>query len=389
MVALLSFSGFFGLAWMSVPDLPMFFGWTLAFVSAWKICFASSHHDLRWNFFGLTAGVAIAVLSKYSGVFAGLSAAWALWRWAAPRERRLGWIAIAAGLVIASIPILIWNAQHEWASILYQIRDRHQGESVSLVRWLRFWGVELLAAGPVLVVYSFALLFRAERPLRYCAVWILPGLVFCAQPLFSDFKPHWAFIVWWPAALGLGWSYACANSSRDHLQARWQSVYGLALLAFVLVSCHFPLQSWMMEKVTGTEPNPLHDVTNDMRGWKGLRSFLREKLGNEADRLPVVGSRYQTASQAAFALRDVSRVALVPRDYRTRDEWPMPHELEGFGPEWPRLRGRVLYVADNRYDLPPAFAGAQCRSLGRHETRRMGYLAKWIEIWDCASDTTP
>ena len=45
---------------MSVPDLPLFFGWTLAFVNSWAICFASSHRFLRWNYLGLGAGVAVA-----------------------------------------------------------------------------------------------------------------------------------------------------------------------------------------------------------------------------------------------------------------------------------------------------------------------------------------
>jgi 4-amino-4-deoxy-L-arabinose transferase-like glycosyltransferase len=383
-VATLSFAGFFALSWMSVPDLPLFFGWTMAFYAVWKLCFGPLQTRNKIAYPLLACGIAIAVLSKFSGVLAAASAILALLLWA-PRPARIrGTLAIALGLVLAGIPILIWNLQHDWFSILYQAKGRHEGAGISLVRWLRFWLVQIAVAGPWLVAFTVLLFLRAERPMRYVAVWIFPGLIFCVQPLFSDFKPHWAFVVWWPAALAMGWAYASAHDLKIRLMARWQSRYGIVLSILILIACHAPLQSWVMSKLSSELPNPKYDVTNDMYGWDKLPALLSQALGERT--LPVTGSRYQSTSQAAFTLGGVSRVSMVPKERPIRDEWVSLAELDpqdGVGPEWPRLRSAVIYVADNRYDLIPAFRDADCKSLGRAETDRAGFAARWIEAWIC------
>ncbi len=379
----LSFAGFFALSWMSVPDLPLFLGWTMAFYATWKLCFGSS----RFAYPLLAVGVGCAVLAKFSGVLAAGSAGLALLLWAPRRVWIRGWGAIIVGLLLAAIPILIWNLEHEWYSVLYQAKGRHQGAGLSWVRFGRFWAVQLLAAGPALVLFTFWLFARAERPLRYVAVWILPGLIFCVQPLFSDFKPHWAFVVWWPASLALGWAYANAHDLRVRRLARVQAVYGLSLSVLILLACHVPLQGWVSARLSGKEIDSRHDVTNDMYGWEKLPEFLESRLGTERARtLPVTGSRYQTASQAAFALGSKARVGLVPTEAPIHDEWPDLDALEptsAVGPEWPKLRSPVIYVADNRYGLGPGFREASCTSLGRAETRRGGVPARWIEAWLC------
>ena len=62
--------------------------------------------------------------------------------------------ALLLGSALAAIPILIWNAGHEWASILYQIRDRHGDLNLSWVRYGRFWLVEILCLGVALFWFS-------------------------------------------------------------------------------------------------------------------------------------------------------------------------------------------------------------------------------------------
>ncbi len=390
-LASLSFAGFFALSWMIVPDLPLFLGWTMAFYATWKLCFGASHSHLKLGYPLLVAGIAIAMLSKFSAVLAAGSAGLALLLWAPRAVKIRGALAIALGLLIAGIPILIWNLDHDWFSVLYQSKGRHQGAGMSLARFGRFWAVQLVVAGPWLVWFCFSLFRRAERPLRYAAAWIFPGLIFCIQPLFSDFKPHWAFIVWWPAALALGWAYASAHEIRDRRLARWQSRYGIALSVLILAACHIPLQSLVSRGLLGRDADPRMDVTNDMYGWDRLPGFLSEKLGAaESDLIPVAASRYQTASQAAFALGSTNFVALVPREAPIRDEWASLNSLDpsdAVGPEWPRVLAPIVYVADNRYDLPPAFRDTECTDLGRAETFRWGVMARWIQAWRCVPAT--
>jgi 4-amino-4-deoxy-L-arabinose transferase-like glycosyltransferase len=368
---LFSFAGLFALSWMMVPDLPLILGFTLAFVSTWKILFQNGR-----NWFALIFALALCVLSKYSGVAVAASAFLCLWIWApVPRTsfRLKSLLATGLGVLLAAIPIVIWNSQHEWTSILYQIHDRHEGGSLSLARYARFWAIELFAAGPVLIGFIFWLMARGHRArvLSFVFFWIFPAaLVFCVEPIWADFKPHWAFIVWWPGAMALAWAACTWTKPALARAAKVQIVYGWVLGALVLFACHFPIGGYFTH-------DPRMDVTNDLYGWK----LLRGALGGA--NLPVVASHYQTAAQAYFSLGPGARVTLLPRDLKARDEWPSLDVSQSEGPAWPRLTQPVLFVRDNRYSAMPEYPGASC-SLYKHiDEARRGFPAKWIEAWKC------
>jgi 4-amino-4-deoxy-L-arabinose transferase-like glycosyltransferase len=378
-LGLLSFAGLFSLGWMLVPDTPLFLGWMIAFYASWYAC-APGKKGARFEPW-IAAGVAIAMLGKYSGVHVAFSVAVASLL-LAPKERKLrivGWATL--GGVLALVPIIAFNARHEWGSILYQVRDRHEDHAFSLVRYSRFWLVSLLAAGPMILAAFFGLLrLKLDRASRFIQVFALPpALIYLIQPLWSDFKVHWAFVVWWPAAILF--SLGLARAKRVPILARVQLGYGLAFGLLVVLSCYLPIDTRVLAAVKGSPPDPRLDVTNDFYGWTGLSRFLTEH--GIAAGMPVVGGRYQTAAQAAFALGDAMNVSRVPRDLKARDEWAILPATDGYGPSWPRLRAPVLFVADIRYDAPPEFPGAKCSRLGRLETRRGEYLAKWVDVWRC------
>ena len=378
-LALFSFAGLYALAWMMVPDDPLFVGYMVMFYFCWRICFGDrSGSALFW----LAFGAAFTVLSKYSGVLSVFSAFICVWVHLRGRARVRALSVLCAGTLSGLIPILFWNSRHEWASILYQIQARHEGGSLSWLRFARFWLIEFVIAGPGLFYMAFTLWKRKEPVFRFLFIWMFPAaLVFCVQPLFSDFKPHWAFVVWWPAALGL--AYLIAKDPRGLFTplAQVQIGYGFSVIAVVWLACHVPIGGHLIQWSTNSQ-RPLLDVTNDLYGWDELPALIAEKTpGGEV--LPLIGSRYQTAAQAAFARRDFVNTALVPRDIKARDEWPGLSAVRGYGPEWPRLNSPVLYVSDNRYDEPPGFPGASCSILGKVTRMRAGILAKTIELWKC------
>ena len=380
----ISFAGFFASAWMMVPDLPLFAGWVLVFITVWKICFSPAIKGT--DYWMLGAGITLALLSKYSAVLVGVSAMGALFLWA-PSERRIKSITVVIlSTVIAFLPILVWNMEHNWASILYQIHDRHTGDGFSLLRYGRFWMAEMLLAGPPLVFFGFRLVTRLRgsdaRVSRYISLWVVPpACIFLLQPLWSNFKLHWAFVVWFPLVLELGWYWSVGRVSGWF--AKTQMIYGFLLIGIMLFSCHIPLVSWFNEKMTGRTPDPKWDVTNDMYGWADIQKLVRMQAGDEALNLPVVGSRYQTAAQAAFAWGDASRVTFLPRTEKELDEWPNLGVSLTQGPDWPTLTNSVLFVTDNRYNQKPAFPDSVCKPLGRLEVRRWIYFAKWIDVWKC------
>ncbi len=382
---LLSFFGFFSLAWMMVPDIPLFLGWTLLFTNIWRACFGKTHKN---HLQILAVGTALTLLSKYSGILSVFSAGLSLLLWAPKHERFRSLSALTAGVITAAIPILLWNSQHQWTSILYQIHDRHEGAHLSLTRYFQFWLIESLLAGPLLIGFYFCTVFRALKKvgsgesyfMRYLAVWTLPAaFVFCVQPLISDFKPHWAFIVWWPTALAL----AFESQGKAWKWAQYQVKYGISVGIFILFSCHFPIIELAYHSLGFRPFDPKMDATNDLYAWAEFENFATSHLNPTIFNLPIVGARYQTASQAAFHLSNRAQVTLLPRNEREMHEWPDLNISDGLGPQWPKLRQTILFVSDNRYDSPPQFPSAKCEKLLRFEKSRSHLLAKWIDLWRC------
>lgn len=381
-IAWLLIPGLIGAGWMAVPDLPLLTGWAL--------CFAGiSSPRARWSAPALLAGSAMGVLSKFSAVLYIASAAACLW-FEAPREKKPRLMAaLVMGTILGVLPTLYWNHLNDWAALRYQFVERHRsGGKWDTLRYLKFWATQLILAGPALLA-SLALVFRKwERSRLFIMAWVIPAaLIFWIQPAFSDFKPHWALIAWWP--LGL-----LVATLRD--RPRWldQLQWGWSLsiiLAFSILT-QVPVQGALTRWWTGLEPDPRMDVTNDMVGWRNLPAFINEKLGQEASQLPVTASRYQTASQAAFSLMGSGQssrlVSLVPKSLAEGAEWPSLAdagvvEREIPGREWPTLTRPVLYVHDLRYHTAPAFPGADCKKLGVLETRRWDLPAREVHLWRC------
>jgi len=397
----LAFPALFGSSWMMVPDLPLFLGWILLFVCIWE-CLKGKPSNRHYC--GITLGTALALLSKFSAILFIASAVMTLWigGYRVPERRKIFFKASAAlffGLFLALIPILIWNIKTNWEPLRYQIHDRHSGGHLSLLRFSRFWLIEILIAGPALIYFGFKQgylnakkmfsVFCKERGLssgQYLFIWAFPSaLVFCLQPLISDFKLHWVFIVWLPVMMEFVRQVIVKGPIQPRLKMAtyFQQAYSYFLIAFVLVSCHVPLMSWTMQRVLNKEPDPRWDVTNDMYGWSELRNQVQEHLGVAALAFPLVGSRYQTASQAAFSWGNASRVELLPRGTKDRFEWPELGITDGVGPEWPRLLSPVLFVADNRYTAGPEFKSAHCEKSFEYSSKRRSFLAKSFTVWRC------
>jgi hypothetical protein len=373
--ALLVLPGLAAAGWMSVPDLPLFVGWWLAFLGAW-------HPEKKQAPVLLFFGALVGLLSKFSAVLFIGSAALSVIGYA-PRAQRLRLLgALALGSTLALLPTLWWNLHNDWASIRYQFIERHQsGGHADGARYLRFWASQLLIAGPALIA-ALAIL-KPKRGL--VLLWFAPAAaVFLVQPLFSEFKAHWALAAWLPLSL-----WIATHPERPGWLARLHAGWTLSLITLWIALCQLPLQAKWTEWWTQKKPNPLWDITNDFFGWSELAPFIEEKTQGKLNQLPVLGARYQTASQAAFALQGrTPGVSLVGRGQTELQEWPRLNEwlIHDSGQTWPTLKKPVLFVADNRYSAGPAFRNSSCEDLGELQTRRADYLAKSIRLWLCSPE---
>ncbi len=375
--------GLAAMAWMMVPDQPLLFGWMLAFTACSRII--ESDEPKGFDLGILALGAAIGMLSKFSAVLYCGSAAACILVFSREKARPLAALLLGAGLGAA--PSLIWNAHNEWAAFVYQFQARHSGSGWNGRRYLLFWLTQAIFAGPLLFT-GFRLLLRAARsPLRIprgewnLIFWFLPSAIFLVQPAFSEFKPHWPIVCWLPLALWSAWRLP-SGSARGFLTSA-QPLFVSGLLLTTLVLTQLPAVSMVASWSRGTPSPPLWDVSNDLRGWSSLPHLLDQLQVPKG--LPVIGSRYQTAAQAAFAVGTYRPFSLEPASAAERLEWPRldAHLLDRGVSRWPALISPVLYVLDARYSQRPKFDGAECLIAGTINERRLGFSGKAIELWRC------
>jgi dolichol-phosphate mannosyltransferase len=138
----------------------------------WAACLLSISHVLKHgrNWCWYPAGVALgcAMLSKYTGIFLGVSAFLALVIHRPWRRQFLSPHPYLAALVTVAVfsPVLIWNWQHDWASFRFQFIDRFENEDIKFNRAAEFIGFQFAVLTPLLIVESARFIGRTVRSRR-------------------------------------------------------------------------------------------------------------------------------------------------------------------------------------------------------------------------------
>lgn len=385
----LSMAGVFAFSWMMVPDIPFLLGTMLLFSASMDVAIDQPEENEKktrvlWKLF---IGASLSLMSKFTAVFPVVSTGAVILLFQKNRAKLL--LALFFGSILGGIPPLIWNIQNDFYSVMYQLQNRHHGgNTFHLMRGLRFLLIQLVAVGPILFFLSLGKIlwpfkWRSAGILeKLVLLWALPPfLVFFIQPFFSDFKPHWAIIFWIP----MGFYFAVKLSEKSHSFAyKFHTRYGLGFLLIGILFIRFPITTFLAEKFTGKELDARFDLSNDLLGWETLPEFLKTKVPDfSAEKYTVVGSRYQTASRAAYATWKSANVVLLPRPHELRAEWAEYGVTDSIGPDWPKLMKPIIFVADNRYTSPPEFRDSKCESLGKDEVKRGERVVRWVEAWLC------
>ena len=278
MLLLATTGAFSVLTVVALPDAPLVAAWT------WALCFlADAFLDGReraWLPAGLCAGLAFD--SKYTAAFLFLGAGVLLFL--VPRGRRaLGtpwpWLGLlTAGL--ATAPVWIWNAQHDWASFLFQTAGR-----VEHARGLSPWNLlglvgsqAVLVLPPLLWAWGREAMHAIPRMVRgalppeelfLAAFSFVPALVLVVVSLGAVVKPNWPLPLWVAGAL---WA---ARRSGPWL-LRWNVAASALVHALVLVELF-------------AYPVRLGDDT--WVGWRSLREQTRARLAPESSPSPRTTTR--------------------------------------------------------------------------------------------------
>jgi len=250
----------------------------------------------------------LGALTKYNALLMGVAVA--LYVVASPRLRRLLlnphlYLAALLSLVLAA-PVLVWNAEHGFASFNYHLVARHGAgflETLHPDKLLEFASISLVALGPFLIwgIARF-LLARPQEPfaqaLQGLAAWVfwVSTLVFSAIALADE-----AYFWWNLPAIILMMPLLGRHMGRVAL---WGHVLLSTLFSvfYVVSSTVFPLLL-----LAGLPDN----TRTRYFGWEQIEAPLRAAI----DRLHpdfIGSSRWEYASLTGFVLDDPDPVSIDP-----------------------------------------------------------------------------
>ncbi len=328
----------------------------LAFLYVWALVAVQrglrSQRSWPWIVAGLL--IALGILAKYSMVliFPAVGLAMLVEPSFRPSLRRPGpCLATAIGL-LGLVPILIWNAQHNWVSF------RHVAGQAG-VTGARPWDAlgplamlagQLAVVGPVwfaAMVCAVVALARRPRPeptelhdgpalrLLLCAT-VMPWLVFLAFSVTTKIQPNWPVLALLPGTIVLvGWLSRLLRRATTGRAARGLIAAGVILGGASVVVLHYtqwlmPAFAWLARREPPWNLTPIakYDPTARLRGW----SDLGRAVGRARQLLPpdafIVADDYQVASEIAFYCPGEPQVYCLQAALGDRqsqyDIWPNP-----------------------------------------------------------------
>jgi len=297
-----------GGALLATPDAPLFLCWTAALRFAWQ---AIHGRPSRWIWTG--AAVGLGLLGKLSMVLLppGLLA-FLLWR----RRGALtnfGLLGAAALAIVLFLPVVYWNAVHDWAGMRFILYERPGGTPRGM-------------AGVVEVMvqqFAFALLLfpaflwgiwhawrnRRDERYAYLLATALPVPLFVIAAAWTTGAPHGNWLG--PGYLGL----------LIVLGAGWNRVVGvLAGVSAALIAYGF--------LVPFVSALPLLPGAEELYGWKEASPRVQQEAAALGAGTILVADRYQIASQLSYHTRGALPATLLPCP-NPASIWPHPGRYTG------------------------------------------------------------
>ena len=248
----------------------------------------------------LLATLTLLVLQQFVLSGAELQA----WGWRLFRLPGL-WLSLALALLLV-MPVLWWNATHDWISLAYQAGHAAGQREWRPVRLLAFVLVQLLAYGllPAAGLLLAARRFRAASSppaphggprlaLVFAAAFGLPALAtFVYLSGRGTTLPHWSAFVWIALLPAAAWGADSMWRRARHWLAAWQ-VLGCLVLATLMLSAGFAseegaqMRSLPGERTQSAPRNPFADL----HGWEaGATRAAQLAADNQVKVLAVMKS---------------------------------------------------------------------------------------------------
>jgi len=335
-------------------DPPLVLGWTLAMIAGWRAVQPDGKLK-HWLLVGLAMG--FGFLNKYSAAYQIVSGGlfFALWKPARVHLRKPGPYLALFVFAVCTLPVVIWNAQHDWISASHVADNAALGEvwRPTLRYFWEFLGSELGLLNPVFLIAALwaSVAFwrwRHEHPL-WLYLFCMSGPVFLghvAYSLHSRILPNWIA----PAVLPLFclmvayWDAQWRAGRRAW--KRWLAA-GMTLGILAVVPLH---ESHLIGKLTGRALPGEMDPLRRVRAWKESTAIVeaaRRKLERDGKPAFLIADHYGMTGLFTFYLPAAREVA-VPLVYPLSS--PYPNNQLYFWPEYryrTNRRGQnAIYVAE-------------------------------------------
>jgi dolichol-phosphate mannosyltransferase len=288
---------FFGTGFFMTPDAPLVACWAGALYFLERGLLAGSRR--AWLGAGIVVG--LGLLSKYTIALVAIAAL--AYMLLDRRARRWlfcsqPYVAILLALLLVS-PVLLWNAQHGWASFIFQGPQRW-GRPPTFDLPELFWNVLILITPPGVAGVAWGL-SRSSPGQRFGLVFTLvPLSVFVLSSLRHETKFNWTGPVWLVALPFMAASlFPAAPVAPGWLPGRLQRLGKLTVLALMLF--YGALLHYGVLGLPGV-PEPIGHLG---RNWRELGRRVEEieaKVRERTGQTPlVVGmDKYNLASVLAF-----------------------------------------------------------------------------------------
>jgi len=330
---LLASTGFITVASLiSTPDVPLLLFWALSLDQLYRAIFEGR----RWSWLAAGLTIGLAFDSKYTGIFLqlGLLVFLAL----SPAYRRFlrtPWPYLCLAVAqLTMLPVYIWNAEHGFASFLFQSAGRAEAIGGPRLRYLfaLLATQSALLMPPLLLALGWALgrlrVVRGKRRVPvldkrlFLACFFAPmAVIFLSLSVFTLVKPNWLMpcylsgILWVAPFIGRWWKWNLAFAAAFHLAAAIEIVFYV-----------FPIQSddtWFgwrelaqrVGRIWAAHPNAF---VFSVDGYK-TSAELSFYLGSAVRGPNVVGQRglqfdYLEDDLSLLRGRDALMVDSAPRD---------------------------------------------------------------------------
>jgi dolichol-phosphate mannosyltransferase len=340
---------------LMTPDAPLLAAWAATLYYMERALIA----DERSAWLGMGIAFGLGILSKYTLGLLGLAALVfvvldpASRRWL---RRPHPYLAAALALLLFS-PVIIWNFQHDWASIRFQSqRATGIGNQFSL-QWLFLHillvltPVGMLAAGLALLGKDGADNPHMRRRRLFIRVFtVVPLAAFFWLSLFGAPKFHWTAPVWLAVLPTMAWMMGQTGNRQalaNRVRAAWKPTIGVCLF----------LYAFALHYVVLGIPGVPYAVFNQHYFWREATeevervvSAVRQQAGQEPI---VVGmSRWSVASALSFYNKE------EPMDIRSRNMFGQNAAMYDFWyPSEPPTTRPIILVGMKPHQLEHDIAG--------------------------------